>query len=370
MIQRYFPHGGLQRDFAKVAARLVDRGHTVEAIAADWDGDPIADVPVRIVPAPGLTNHGRAEGFADQVRRAVADGRFDGVTGFNKMPGLDIYYCGDSCYRADVAAPSRWLTRLTPRYRARRRLEESVFGPAAGTEILSLSEIQQRRYMACYGTPADRFHAIPPVIDPRRRRPDDAEARRIAFRQPLGIGADAAVVLSIGASVDTKGLDRTMAAIAALPSDQRSRTHHVVLGNGNLGEIAGLAQRLGLDRRTHALGARDDVLDALCAADLLCHPARRENTGQAILEGMVAGLPVVATANCGYSPHIQRADAGIVLDDPFDQGALNAALAAGLGDDRRHLWAANGVAYGLSADLYSGIDTAASLIADLIADRR
>ena len=42
---------------------------------------------------------------------------------------------------------------------------------------------------------------------------------------------------------------------------------------------------------------------------------------------MASGLPVLVTDVCGYAFHIEQAQAGVVLNSPFDQAALNKALA-------------------------------------------
>jgi UDP-glucose:(heptosyl)LPS alpha-1,3-glucosyltransferase len=41
-----------------------------------------------------------------------------------------------------------------------------------------------------------------------------------------------------------------------------------------------------------------------------------------LLEAVVAGLPVLTTAVCGYAHHISDADAGVVVAEPFTQHAL------------------------------------------------
>ncbi|OYT95546.1 MAG: glucosyltransferase I RfaG, partial [Pseudomonas sp. PGPPP3] len=105
----------------------------------------------------------------------------------------------------------------------------------------------------------------------------------------------------------------------------------------------------------------------LVGAELLIHPAYNENTGTVLLEALVAGLPVLVSAVCGYAHYIAEADCGRVLSEPFAQAELNQQLAAMLADDAgRAQWGRNGLAFADSADLYSMPQHAADVI---LADR-
>ncbi len=50
------------------------------------------------------------------------------VVGFQKMPGLDVYYDADGCYQAKALEQHGRLYRLLPRYRLYQAFEEAVFG--------------------------------------------------------------------------------------------------------------------------------------------------------------------------------------------------------------------------------------------------
>ena len=84
----------------------------------------------------------------------------------------------------------------------------------------------------------------------------------------------------------------------------------------------------------------------------MVHPAHNENTGTVLLEAIAAGLPVLATDVCGYADHIKAAEAGIVLDSPFDQEALNSQLTTMLTSPHHGRWSANGQRYGKNPALY------------------
>lgn len=359
LLFRYFPESGLARDALGVAERLLARGHRVTFIVGEWHGDRPVGLEVVAIGRHGWSNHRRDADFARRAIAAAAGS--DARVGFNRMPGLDVYYAADACLAATLARRPGWH-RLTPRNRARLRFERAVFGPGSATLCLLLSPRQPDDLAAHYATPAERWRLLPPGIGRDRRRPPEAAGLREETREALGVAAEEWLLLALGSQFRTKGVDRTVRALAVLPAALRQRTRLAVVGAGKAAPLAALARRLGVADRLLLLGPRDDVPRLLLAADLLVHPARTENTGQAILEAVVAGLPVLASGVCGFAPYVERARAGRVLPEPFEQAGLAEAIAAMLEPERLAGWSASGAAYGRSEDLYGGLDAAAAAI--------
>jgi UDP-glucose:(heptosyl)LPS alpha-1,3-glucosyltransferase len=100
----------------------------------------------------------------------------------------------------------------------------------------------------------------------------------------------------------------------------------------------------------------------MAAADLLVHPARYDTTGTVILEAVVNGLPVVTTAACGYAAHVEAAQAGVVVKEPFDFRLFLAALDEAQESVRQQSWSKAGVEFGQSGTLYEGKLRAAEII--------
>ena len=80
--------------------------------------------------------------------------------------------------------------------------------------------------------------------------------------------------------------------------------------------------------RVRLLGrvAHDEIPKLLAGCDVLCQPSLEEPFGQATLEALAAGRPVVATL-VGGPPEFVPSGAGILVD-PTDTAALAAALRA------------------------------------------
>lgn len=327
-----------------------------------WEAPTPAPFAVEFLPVQGWTNHGRYERFARSARGCWEFGAFDAVVGFHKMPGLDFYFAGDPCYLAKTHLVRPWLYRLSPRYRTYTALERAVFGPGSHTRIMVLSEGQKQTYREWWGTPDDRFVVLPPGISHDRRATPESPAIRRAFREEWGIEPRERVVLLVGSGFKTKGLDRALKALAALPAAVRDRSWLFVVGRGSTRPYARLAARLGIAGRLRMVGGRDDVTRFLLGADLLLHPAYTETYGLVLLEAMAAGLPVLVTATCGYAYHVQRAEAGLVVPEPFDQSNLDARLAQMLGSLADAPWRANGLDYIARTDVFGLPERAADLI--------
>lgn len=366
-LYKYFPYGGLQRDFLRIASACRERGHGVQVLALEWAGERPPGLDIELVAARGLGGPARYRRFTRALRDHLARAPADAVVGFNKMPGLDIYYAADPCYAHKAHTQRGMLYRLSPRFRHFLHYEAAVFAPDSPTEILMISDLQKPLFQRYHGTPEGRFHTLPPGIDPSRRAPPDAAAQRAALRAEFGLGPTQPLLLSIGSGFRTKGLDRTLRGLAALPPELAA-TRLFVIGQDDPATFRRLARRLGVAERVRFFSGRDDVPRFLQGADLLVHPAYSENTGTVLLEALVAGLPVLTTANCGYAHHVAAAGAGCVLPQPFRQGDFDRALAELLTADRAAL-RRQALAWAERADIYRLAERAAELIEQLAPGR-
>lgn len=367
---KYFPWGGLQRDFLEIAKRVRALGHRVRVYTQSWEGEVPAGFEVIRAPVYGLTNHGRCQHFAAWVAAHLRSHPVDLVVGFNKMPGLDVYYAADSCYVDKAHSQRPFAYRLLPRYWVLSDLEHAVFGQDSSALIMMIAPQQKRLFQRHHATPDSRIVALPPGIAPdRARRLREAE-RSDALRGELGMGPDDRLLLFVGSGFVKKGLDRVVRGLAALPEPLRDRTHLAVLGRDHAAPIVRLSRRLGVRGRVHLLGGRDDVPEFMASADAFALPALDENAGMVILEALFAGLPLLVTEVCGFADHVRRADAGIVLPAPFSQHAFDAALEELLTSPRRAAWQGNARAYTRTQDLQNLHQRATEVVEDAALHRR
>ncbi len=350
-IFQYFPFGGLQRDSLRIAKECLRRGHSVHFITREWQGDRPEGLEITTLDVTSKTNHGASLEFSKRAVLLLQEGGFDLVVGFNKMPGLDLYFCGDHCFKIASENDLGVFSRFIPRYRTYLQLEEAVFLDP-GTEILHLTPRAREELHRAYQTPPDRFHLIPPGAGGEYHAEVDEE-EQADFNNEFEPEADDLILIFAGGYFKRKGLDRALRGVAALPLELKQRVQLLVLGEDRAGRAGfeKLAKRLHVERQTRFLGYRNDAPRFFRHANLLIHPARLEVAGMIIPEALVSGLPVLTTENTGYSFHVSRADAGLVLPQPFDQEALNHALNELLASDRRLKMRSNALQYASRSDL-------------------
>lgn len=364
---KYFPFGGLQRDFLRIARECAARGHEIHVYTSEWQGTIPPGFEVHLLAPHGHQNHIRCINFAHQLKKATQSIRYDAVIGFNKLPGLDWYYAADVCYQARIYKEKSWVTRLLPRYRHYLALERAVFNPGEKTRIMLIAKREQAAFMHYYHTEEKRFFLLPPGIDRDRKAGVDAKEKRLILRKSFQLLPDTLLVLLIGSGFKTKGLDRAILALSGLPDHLKARTQLWVIGQDNPQSYLKMAEKLQVNGLIQFLGGRPNIPDFLLAADLLIHPAYHENTGTVLLEALVAGLPVLTVDACGYAPYIEKAHAGQVLASPFSQEALNLSLKNMLISPDREQWRQNALSFAAKADIYDLPQKAADLILDGVA---
>ena len=363
---KYFPYGGLQRDFLRIARIVKHRGHEIHVYTMDWEGDLEPGFNIHILPKIGRQNHVQNTFFAENVKIEMKNRHHDIVVGFNKMPYLDLYYAADVCFQSRVKQKPGWfLRRLLPRYRQLIALEQSIFARGCETQIALISTRQKAEFIDYYQTEEERFHFMPPGISIDRMAPSNAGYLRYQLRTQLQLSEEDTLLLMVGSGFKTKGLDRAIKGLAALPDPLRQSTHLFVIGDDKQERFEKLAKKLKVSENLHFLGGRSDVPQFLLAADLLVHPAYHENTGTVLLEAVVSGLPVLTTDVCGYAHYINEAKAGMVLDSPFKQAAYNETLQKMLVSPLKHEWKQNGIEFSVKADIYYLQQRMADLIENL-----
>ncbi len=323
-IFKYFPYGGLQLDMMRMALEFRSRGIEVVIFCMIWDApEPPDGISYRELPVKGMSNHRKARNFEKILQQTLEQENFISHVAFNRLAPADWYFAGDQPFVESV--PRSFLEKMMPRYQTFAAMEESIFSPESPTRIMCITPAQQAAYQRIYRTDEARMFQLPPGIDRAFSSAVKLREERDRLRSDLEIGEDDFLLIQVSSAFRTKGVDRSIAALAALPENVRAKTRLLIVGRGKIPIYAQLADKCGVADRVIFSGARDDVPELIAAADMMLHPARNESAGTVLLESLACGTPVICSSNCGFAPMVK--DAGnIVLPGKFRQKLLNRTL--------------------------------------------
>ncbi len=309
-ITEYFPYGGAQRDFYAVVTEMAARGHQISVITLKWHGEIELNWTLYELEKTQATNHGRILALSDYVVSLKQQRLFDVIVGFTKLAGLDVYFAADPCFTANRY---HGLNKLLPRYRTYASIEKNLFSQS-GLKGFYLTEFQKQQYQQCFDLKPENQFLLPVCVEEKFHYTSDKYEAAREWRRKEESAEGKILLLFVAADFNTKGLDRVIAAIAALSFVARSQFELWVVGNGKqeayqqkLAAITGLTYRFW--------GGQTELAAFYFAADLLVHPARKEAAGMVLAEAAAARLPMAVSDICGYAFLAEQDNASVLLNE-------------------------------------------------------
>lgn len=150
--------------------------------------------------------------------------------------------------------------------------------------------------------PAERIQTLYNRIDVQGLR--DTQLPPAQARRGLGLDEDTWIVANVGRLHPDKDQATLLRGFAEALPDLPAGARLAILGKGRLeADLKTLARELGIDSQVDFLGQVPDARRYFAAFDAFALSSDHEPFGMVLLEAMVAGVPVVASA-CGGAKEV------------------------------------------------------------------
>lgn len=165
--------------------------------------------------------------------------------------------------------------------------------------------------------------------------PNPVVVEKAAIRTPPNWPKERRRILAVGRLTPQKGFDRLISAFARI-REAYSDWSLTILGEGaDRPQLEKRIRELDLENRVKMPGTVTNPFDWMAEADFLVMSSRYEGFPCVVGEAMACGLPVVSF-DCDSGPRdIIRHGVDGLLVEPNDVGALAAAMAQLMADDRQ-----------------------------------
>ena len=176
-------------------------------------------------------------------------------------------------------------------------------------------------FQAMYPDVAYRFRRLYHGVDTRHFQDGDRETLASGLRARHEIPRTHRVAVFLAHRFGLKGLRHVLHALT-----RGERWHVLVGGRDDPGSFRRRAERLGIDRRVHFLGAVSDSREVLAGADALLLPTYYDACSLVVLEALSCGTPVVTTSQSGSGELMEQGQQGFVLERPDQEREMAEAL--------------------------------------------
>ncbi len=199
------------------------------------------------------------------------------------------------------------------------RAVERVLAAYSG-KVIAVSE-QVRQDLLQYGVGnEDKVVKIPLGLELEAFRHPASDARQ-RLRSEWGLSDDAFAVGMVARLVPIKRHEDLFRAIPQV-IEKHPYTYFIIVGDGELRpELEALANELNITHRLVFTGFRDDRADVYSAVDLVALTSGNEGLPVAVIEGLSAGKPVVATRVGGVPELIEDGVTGFIAE-PYDPESI------------------------------------------------
>lgn len=309
--------GGAQKLLLEQALWFRSRGHKVIAVFF-YDRDNLHEKWTKTYPfeiynleafdkkAGGLRSLPRLLNGLLKLWRIFKQGKFDAIITFthdSNVLGLSLAWLAGirsrvGTHLGEIRGMSKWRDNVHT-FLVNRGVIQKLVASSARTRSNAIEVgIEPQRITTIY-------NAIMPF--------DVSHIDRETVRKRIALKKDDVFFVAVGRLVYEKGHEFLVEAMSIVAKEEP----HAIAGICGAGPLHDQLQtqieRLGLQDKVKLLGQWDEISELLAASDVFVLPSRWEGLPMALLEGMMAGLPVIAARVEGVEEVVQPGEHGLLV---------------------------------------------------------
>jgi UDP-glucose:(heptosyl)LPS alpha-1,3-glucosyltransferase len=250
--------------------------------------------------------------------------------------GFDLIHSHDRIFKMDLltmhAIPHKtWIQETRQKSmslfdRATAWVEEKGF--QSRPIVLPVSTLVKKELLRLYGFSESHVHVVHPGASPERFNVLHREKCRREVRRRHGLAPEDTIILFVGMNFEIKRLGLVLGGLSDWVSqgDGHSPVKLLVVGKGKKQPYLKMARDMGIADHVTFAGVTDRVEDYYMASDIFTMPSIFDTFGIAVLEAMMAHLPVIISSTVGAKDLIVHGQNGLVLPDNPTSGDMAHAL--------------------------------------------
>lgn len=335
VIPKYGLPGGAESYAYELSERLAAReGLEIHVFANQWRYGE-SSITFHKIPILTFPRFLTQVSFAHFANRKIGFGDFDLVHSHDRIFSMDLFTMHSIPHKTWIKeARSRSLSLFD---RTMAWVERKGITGSPQPVILPVSNLVREELLKAYDLPESIVRVIHPGVSTERFSGLDRASCRREIRQRYGLSLNEVVVLFVSMNFELKRLDLVMRGIAKLVSagNTSSSLNLMIVGKGKKKKYQKLAQELRIADRVIFTGVIRDIEKYYLASDIFVMPSIFDTFGIAVLEAMMAGLPVIISRRVGAKDLIDPGVHGCVLSENPSPLDMSQALASLLGSEKR-----------------------------------
>ena len=319
--QKFVLYGGAEQFADGFIHQLAESGHEVHIFANSWTPSHHSNINHHFVGILGLNAFFRTLSFSIQVSKKIRAQHFDIIQSHEKTWGQDIYRAGDGCHikwlnqrGKQISSIKKLFLFINPFHQLILMLEKNIFESAQCKKIIAISQMVKEDILENYKCPPEKISVVYNGVDLHRFHPSNKNIYRKSIRKQLGIPEDSILILFVGSGFERKGLQFLLQSTEYLAKEN---WRLLLMGKGNFEKFMRYAPA---NKRNRIITKEPDpeIEKFYASADLFILPSIYEPFGNANLEALATGLPVITTKYCGAANIIDSRNNGLVVGDPYN----------------------------------------------------